>query len=156
MRHHVSHSLVRRVASLALLVLTAVLLSAVHTAAALPAHASLERNQGHRQQRQQWDRNASASAASFVKTNSGTWHTAQLSVARSDLSAMSLPSQGLALFAGGSGALMVSDVVDIFDANAGTIHTAQLSVARCYLSATSLPSQGLALFAGGTSALLWI
>ncbi len=33
--------------------------------------------------------------------NAGTWHTAQLSVARSDLCATSLPSQGLALFAGG-------------------------------------------------------
>ena len=34
-------------------------------------------------------------------SNAGTWHTAQLSVARSQLSATSLPSQGLALFAGG-------------------------------------------------------
>jgi hypothetical protein len=36
----------------------------------------------------------------------GTWHTAQLSVARGDLIATSLPSQGLALFAGGAGALL--------------------------------------------------
>ncbi len=36
--------------------------------------------------------------------NAGTWHTAQLSVARGYLSATSLPSHGLALFAGGGGA----------------------------------------------------
>ncbi len=36
----------------------------------------------------------------------GSWSTAKLSVGRSDLSATSLPSQGLALFAGGSGALL--------------------------------------------------
>ncbi len=36
--------------------------------------------------------------------NTGTWSTAKLSVARSGLSATSLPSQGLALFAGGGGA----------------------------------------------------
>ncbi len=106
MRHHVTHSLVRRVASLALLVLTAVFLSAVRTAAALPAHASIKRNQGHRQQLQQWDQHATASAAS-VKTNPGTWYTAQLSVARSNLVATSLPSQGLALFAGGYSALLL-------------------------------------------------
>ncbi len=33
--------------------------------------------------------------------NAGAWHTAQLSVARCRLAATSLPSQGLALFAGG-------------------------------------------------------
>ena len=36
--------------------------------------------------------------------NNGSWHTAQLSVARSWISSTSLPIQGLALFAGGSGA----------------------------------------------------
>jgi hypothetical protein len=34
----------------------------------------------------------------------GSWHTAQLSVARSWISSASLSIQGLALFAGGSGA----------------------------------------------------
>ena len=106
MRHRVLHSFVRCIASRALLVLIGVFLSVVHTAAELPAHASLKRNQGHRQQLQQWDQNASASAASLVKTNAGTWHTAQLSVARCVLSATSLPSQGLALFAGGSSAFL--------------------------------------------------
>ncbi len=33
--------------------------------------------------------------------NAGTWHTAQLSVARCYLGAASLPFQGLAMFAGG-------------------------------------------------------
>ncbi len=37
---------------------------------------------------------------------SGTWSTAKLSVARWGFSATSLPSQGLALFAGGGGALL--------------------------------------------------
>ena len=49
--------------------------------------------------------NAAAYAISAVVDifdwNAGTWHTAQLSVARADPSATSLPSQGLALFAGG-------------------------------------------------------
>ena len=36
----------------------------------------------------------------------GAWSTAKLSVARFDISATSLPSQGLALFAGGTGALL--------------------------------------------------
>jgi hypothetical protein len=38
--------------------------------------------------------------------NAGTWSTAKLSVARAGLGATSLPSQGLALFAGGGGALL--------------------------------------------------
>ncbi len=37
----------------------------------------------------------------------GLWHTAKLNVARSGLSATSLPSQELALFAGGNGALLL-------------------------------------------------
>ena len=38
--------------------------------------------------------------------NTGAWSTAKLSVARAFLSATSLPSQGLALFAGGGCALL--------------------------------------------------
>ena len=106
MRNRVLHSFVRCVAPLSLLVLSGMFLNVVRTAAALPAHASLKRNQVQRQQLQQWDQNATASAAYLVKTSAGTWHTAQLSVARSVLSATSLPSQGLALFAGGASALM--------------------------------------------------
>jgi hypothetical protein len=48
----------------------------------------------------------------------GTWHTAQLSVARYWLSATSLPSQGLALFAGGQGAC----VVHLISESIGTIY----------------------------------
>ena len=44
-----------------------------------------------------------ATAASLVMEEAGLWSTAKLSVARSELSATSLPSQGLALFAGGYG-----------------------------------------------------
>ena len=38
--------------------------------------------------------------------NDGSWHTAQLSVSRSYLSATSLPYQGMALFAGGRSAFV--------------------------------------------------
>ena len=38
--------------------------------------------------------------------NTSAWSTAKLSIARSYLSATSLPFQGLALFAGGLGALL--------------------------------------------------
>jgi hypothetical protein len=41
----------------------------------------------------------------------GTWHTAQLSVLRDGLGATSLPSQGLALFAGGQGTLVLKSIV---------------------------------------------
>ena len=47
-----------------------------------------------------------AAAASLVMEVAGAWSTAKLSVARFELSATSLPSQGLALFAGGGGALL--------------------------------------------------
>ncbi len=87
------------------------------------------------------------------------WHTAQLSLSRHYLAATSLPSQGLALFAGGDNGAALTiffDVVDIFDGNTGKWHTAQLSVARRGLSATSLPIQGLALFAGGYGAFFFL
>ena len=44
-------------------------------------------------------------AAEINSAASGTWSTASLSVARSTFAATSLPGQGLALFAGGQGAL---------------------------------------------------
>ncbi len=43
----------------------------------------------------------------------GKWSTARLSVARYGLAATSLPSQGLALFAGGQGALHFSCTVSV-------------------------------------------
>ncbi len=42
--------------------------------------------------------------------NVDQWRTAKLSVARGFLSATSLPSQGLALFAGGYGALLLQSM----------------------------------------------
>jgi hypothetical protein len=45
----------------------------------------------------------------------GKWSTARLSVARYGLAATSLPSQGLALFAGGQGVLCLSCVVGFFN-----------------------------------------
>ncbi len=41
----------------------------------------------------------------------GTWRTAQLSVLRDVLGTTSLPSQGLALFAGGQGTLVLKSIV---------------------------------------------
>ena len=54
-----------------------------------------------------------ADASGFVNTvdifnaTSGVWTTAALSVARSAFAATSLPNDGLAIFAGGEGALRV-------------------------------------------------
>ena len=48
-----------------------------------------------------------ADVVDIFDANAGTWHTAQLSVARYYLSATSLPSQGLALFAGGLSAFLL-------------------------------------------------
>jgi hypothetical protein len=86
-----------------------------------------------------------------------TWSTARLSAGRAALAATSLPSQGLALFAGGFTGVyfdktpgqLCSDVVDIFHGKTNTWSTANLVIPRCFLAATSLPLQGLALFAGG-------
>jgi hypothetical protein len=86
------------------------------------------------------------------------WSTAALSVARWRLAATSLPSAGLAFFAGGDCPWITpctanndypSNIVDIFNATAGTWSTAVLSESRCGLVATSLPNAGLAFFAGG-------
>jgi hypothetical protein len=89
-----------------------------------------------------------SNAVDIFDATSGRWRTAALSVARGSLAATSLPNQGLAIFAGGTGTVD-SNVVDIFDATSGLWRTAALSVARAALSATSLPNQGLAIFAGG-------
>ena len=43
----------------------------------------------------------SSNAVDIFNVTSGAWSTAALSVARSSLAATSLPSQGLAIFAGG-------------------------------------------------------
>ncbi len=104
-------------ASLALLVLSGAFHIVVHVASALPAplqpqalhaNASTQQTRVHLQQPQRPDNDVSAAAASLVGGNVGTWRTAKLSVARCDLVATSLPSQGLAMFAGGqnNGALL--------------------------------------------------
>lgn len=86
----------------------------------------------------------------------GTWSTANLSEARCELAATSLPYHGLAIFAGGNNnscsRFCPSNVVDIFDATTRTWSTAALSEARFYLVAACLPVQGLAIFAGGAIA----
>jgi hypothetical protein len=98
--------------------------------------------------------------------NKKKWATAHLSVARYGLAATSLPSQGLALFGGGQGAMCANihflplilnldpiaddssyDVVDIFDGKTMRWSTATLSVARYALAATA--SLSFALFCGG-------
>jgi hypothetical protein len=96
------------VSALLVFAVTGVFMSALHEAAALlaplqpAAGASLQRTHAaFTPQVQLPDEYAVADAASLVKTTAGEWHTAQLSVARGDLAATSLPSQGLALFAGG-------------------------------------------------------
>ena len=65
---------------------------------ASPADASLQLTLAHLKK--------SGIAAPIVKGNDGYWSTAQLSTTRGGVGATSLPSQGLALFAGGGGALL--------------------------------------------------
>ena len=107
----------------------------------------------------------------IFNSTSGSWSISNLSVARTDIAATSLPNNGIAMFAGGSGAffgsvelhhlLMCSpdvkgnpfSTVDIFNATSRTWRTASLSVPRSYMASTSLPNRGIALFAGGMSAL---
>ncbi len=50
-------------------------------------------------------------AVDIFNVKSGTWTTAVLSVARQLLAATSLPNEGLAIFAGGQGALFLNYVV---------------------------------------------
>jgi len=75
----------------------------------------------------------------------GTWSTATLSVARSNLAATSVGN--VALFGGGDGANGMCNTVDIYNATTGTWSTASLSVARWQLAATSVGN--VALFGGG-------
>lgn len=67
----------------------------------------------------------------IFNSTSQSWNTVNLSIARSDISASTLPSQGLAFFAGGQlEGLDASNVIDIFDAKSGSWSTAVLRVAR--------------------------
>ncbi len=97
---------------------TGMVLCLLHAVVALPAplqpratSADLSLQPSHdladlEMQVQRLAEKAISTTATIVKGNAGAWHTAQLSVARSSLSATSLPSQGLALFAGGFGAFV--------------------------------------------------
>jgi hypothetical protein len=49
------------------------------------------------------DGSSASNTVDIFDAISGSWSTAQLSVARYVLAATSLPNQGLAIFAGGSG-----------------------------------------------------
>ncbi len=74
----------------------------------------------------------------------GTWSTARLSVARTQLAATSVGN--VAIFAGG---LVGPNAVDLYNSASGTWSTAQLSVGRYDLSATSVGN--VAIFAGGNA-----
>jgi hypothetical protein len=76
---------------------------------------------------------------------SGTWSTAQLSVARKLLAATSVGN--VAFFAGGY--YGPSNAVDLYNSASGTWSTAQLSVARYCLAATSVGN--VAIFAVGNT-----
>ncbi len=92
--------------------------------------------------------NRNSNAVDLYNSASGTWSTAQLSVARFDLAVTSVGN--LAIFAGGSvteDGLSSSNAVDLYNSTSGIWSTAQLSVARGYLAATSVGN--VAFFAGG-------
>jgi hypothetical protein len=101
---------------LSLIMAVAALMDVVLMVAALPAlmhpHAmsegtAVERAQSYRKESHPLNEFVEfESAASLVKGTIKAWHTAQLSDARQGLVAVSLPSQGLALFAGGLSELM--------------------------------------------------
>jgi hypothetical protein len=101
------------VAALVLIVATAAFMSSFRAAAvspallqsqAIPAYNSLQRTLSRFKQLQRSaDSDTSNSAFFMIGNETVYWHTAQLSVARDNLAATSLPYQGLALFAGGYG-----------------------------------------------------
>ena len=81
----------------------------------------------------------------------GAWTTAVLSLARSFLSAVTLPTRGLLFFAGGRTSTGASSRVDIFNGISSSWTTDELSAAREGPVGTCLPDQKLAIFAGGTA-----
>jgi len=81
-----------------------------------------------------------------VQNANAQWTTANLSVARSGLSATTIGTK--VFFAGGTDASNVqSSVVDIYDNSTGLWTTANLSVARSFLGATTVGTK--VFFAGG-------
>ncbi len=101
-----------------------------------------------------------ASVVDVLNSTSGSWSTMNLSIARSDIAASSLPSQGLVFFAGGQNRCVdapivlceASKTVDIFDAKSLSRSTAAFRVARFALAGSFVPDSGMALFAGGCNA----
>ena len=88
----------------------------------------------------------------ILNSNTNTWTTANLSYGRTQLSATSLPNQGLVLFAGGYlNYYGYSGLVDIYNIFTSKWSISYLSSTRYNLAATSLPNLGLAFFAGGQS-----
>ncbi|MBL0340047.1 MAG: hypothetical protein IPP71_03505 [Bacteroidetes bacterium] len=81
------------------------------------------------------------SVVDIYDNSTGLWTTANLSVARSGLSATTVGTK--AFFAGGGA------VVDIYDNSTGLWTTANLSVARADLSATAVGTK--VFFAGGSA-----
>jgi hypothetical protein len=103
------------IAAFASIAVTVAFVTIIHVAAALPAplhlralhaDASLQGARAYLKKPQQPAEQSIGTAALNLYGNTGKWTYAQLSVARGDLSATSLPNQGLALFAGGDGALL--------------------------------------------------
>jgi hypothetical protein len=92
---------------------------------------------------------AYTNAVDLYSIVSGSWTTAQLSVARARLAATSVGI--VALFAGGqtidNSVAFASDAADLYNSATASWSTARLSVGRYDLAATSLGS--LAIFAGG-------
>ncbi|MBL0343329.1 MAG: hypothetical protein IPP71_22210 [Bacteroidetes bacterium] len=84
------------------------------------------------------------SVVDIYDNGTGLWTTANLSVARKNLSATAVGSK--AFFAGGIGTNS-SSVVDIYNNSTGLWTTANLSAARSHLSATAVGTK--AFFAGG-------
>jgi hypothetical protein len=80
-----------------------------------------------------------------------TWTTAVLSSARYLLSAVSLPAQGLLVFAGGQTTAGASSRIDIFIGATGLWATDELSSPRRSVAGTFLSNQNVVILAGGFS-----
>ena len=93
--------------------------------------------------------------------NTNQASTKPLTIARSYGAATSIPSKGLAFFAGGrtginqqTGQSNPSDVIDIYNGNTNIWTTAVLGVARVGLVGLSFDQAGIAFFAGGFDTFL--
>jgi hypothetical protein len=118
----------------------------LHTSAAVHSFGPI-RSSSHGPIRSSSQRSIEAALSSTFPS----WTTSQLSQSRALPVAVSLPSQGLLLVAGGwniqSQATYAN--VDIYHAQTNQWSTALLSAARVKFAAASLPKHGVAMFAGG-------